>query len=279
MKKRIFSLLLVFCLAVPALFLGGCQKSLNVNEVLGVCGDALKNTFEHVLTDKTDLSTHKNVTMTKTVLSEEYDDAGVLETSTTVVKTYQRKGNGLDTVYVETTQTTTKNYEEGELLEEEVTVQKDIYTKIVTSGVTTYHKLTEYTNADNETTKYVGATYTESLFLTTVYNLSEDVMDEIADLYPGTELVLIVSIAEFEAKGNDQEGKFELSYALSEYYNGRIQETKMNGSMEYKDAKIANGSSRNERYYNGILNDVEEESTVVEYSSEITAPTSLEDYV
>ena len=95
MKKKIFSLLLVLCLAVPALLLGGCEKDLTIQEYTDYSKNALTNTYNHVLTDKNDLSTQKDFKMTATTVTKRYDETGKLVETTTIIETQERKGQGV----------------------------------------------------------------------------------------------------------------------------------------------------------------------------------------
>lgn len=279
MKKKIFSLLLVICLAVPALILGGCEKSLNFNEYSNYSTQALKNSYNYILTDKNDLTTHGDFTFTKTEVNKTYEEEQLVETVTTTT-TQQRKGQGTDTVYVVTTEVKTSEYNDGtQQYDETTTITKEIYTKIVTDDVTTYHKLREYTNANGETTKSVTGTYLETVYITTVYNLSEDAFDEISELHPNTEFALIVMIGEYQAKGDENHGVFELTYSATEYRSKVVIETEMVGEFEYKDAKLYKGCQTNTTYSNDVTTAQSEQSYLVEYTCEVTTPTSLADYV
>ena len=201
MKKRIFSLLLVLCVGVTALLMSGCQKNLNFEEYSKYSEQALINTYNCLLTEKEDLSSHGDFTYTEKSELKSYEGE-VLQSQSTTKDTYQRKGQGLDTVLVVTTENETKTYNEGtQQYDVSTTKTVDIYTKIVTEGVTTYHRLREYTNAEGEVDKYIYTTYlTEELYISAVYNVSEDVMDEISEAHPDGEIVLYSTIGEMKAK-------------------------------------------------------------------------------
>ena len=281
MKKKIFSLLLVFCLAVPALLLGGCEKSLNYNQYAEFSAQALKNSYNHILTDKEDLSTQSDFTLTNTTVNKEYDENGVLVEKTTITETHQRKGQGANTVYVITTVNKISTYnEETEKFDEETTTTKDIYTKIVNGELTTYHKLREYTNNEGEVNKSKVAVYTESLYIAAVYNLSDEVFDDLSDLNPSGEMVLITALGEFEAKGDKNHGVMEFTYSSTNYdnYDNVIEKEEIKGEFEYKDAKLYKGTQESKSYYNDVLAAAYEKTMVVEYSCQVSAPTSLDAY-
>lgn len=282
MKKKIFSLLLVLCLAVPALLLGGCEKDLTIQEYTDYSKNALTNTYNHVLTDKNDLSTQKDFKMTATTVTKRYDETGKLVETTTIIETQERKGQGADTVYVVTTvnksslfNVLTEQYDENQ------TTTKEIYTKMTTAQVVTYHKLREYTDKAGVVTKSVSGTYTEDLFVTTVYNLSAEAMDDIADIHISGEAMLIVLIGEVEAKGNESKGTLKLNYSATEYdsYDDIIEEEQMIVSCSYKDNKLASTSQITKSLENNVLQSEAERVMQVEYSANVSAPASLADYV
>lgn len=282
MKKKVFSLLLVLCLGATAILMGGCQKNLNFKEYSDYSEKALINTYNYVLTEKDDLSTHGDFTYTETSVLKSYEE-DILIGQTTTKETHQRKGKEADTVYVVTTENETKTYNKvTEEYEVETTKTVDIYTKIVTADVTTYHRLREYTNAEGEVDKYVYTTYlSEELYVAAIYDLSEEIMDEISEAHPDGEIVLYTTIGEFEAKGDKEKGSAKISFDITSYdsYSKAVEKQEMSACYSYEDAKLIGGESSTKMYENGKLASESDKNVNISYSCDVTVPTSIEAYL
>ena len=280
MKKKIL-FALTACLVMSLTLLTGCVKVITLAQYSALSEKALENTFNHILTTKNDLSTQQDFKVSKISSEKEYDENGKYEEERTV-KTYSRKGQGENTVFVIRTEDTTYSWDE------ESSSYKTTHTEIT---IETYAKVNEgyywleehYLSTTMMWTKYIRQTYsTVDAFKTAVYNQSQNAFKVADDIYADSEVFMISQISNSEAT---DEG--EITKLFIDFYSSGLNTSSSASSLnkqnicfiyELKDEKLHQMSMHTTIYSNGVLNSEESESVSVEYTSQAAIPTDLDEF-
>lgn len=282
MKKKLIIPAVATCLIVPA-FLTGCAGSaMSFGDYMTSAGNALQNSFNHIVTEKDDLSTQQNFKFTASMNSDMYEDGEIARKGAETI-TYERSGQGANTVFVITEVYSEEEFDEdGESLGVEETTVVTTYTKFVEGSTTNYYML-EKTLVDDDWSYEIVETFADSTaFIQAVYDVTLDIFEEITEeLYGGPEMLeaLILSGgAQVEGDANNCSASIAFDQASFDSYDAEIQRMSGTTTIKIKDGKLSECSGSMEASYNGKLVTKVSGSTSLVYSASVSAPTSIDDY-
>ena len=280
MKKKIF-IAVTACLLMSVMLFTGCVRVITFGQYLTLSDKALENSYNHILTNKTDLSTQKDFKVSLIETEKVYDEEGKYEEEKTV-KTYSRKGQGENTVFVIRTEERETSWDE------QSSSYKNTYTEIT---IETYAKINDnyylleehYVSTTMMWTKYIKTPYLSvDAFKTAVYNQSKVAFSKVNDIHAGEEMVLIATVANAEAT---EEGK--LTKLFIDYYTSSVNTSSSVSSLnkqnmcvifELEDEKLHRMSMDTTMHSNGVLVNERSESVNVTYSSDAAIPADLDEF-
>lgn len=276
MKKFI---LMSFMLVLSCVFvLTGCMRNMTIQEFEKASSKALENTYEILLTDKTNLSTHGDFTLVENITEKNYNQSNQTWETSNTITTIKRAGKGTNTIFEKTEYTKTDGGLGG--IEEKTT--KYIYTAISSGGNTTYYILKEF-KANNETeVKTIHKTFlSEALFINEVYGLvANNLMEELYEkFYFGTGFLALATGFQPEIKGNQSNCQFKMTYSTSELNSSNLIE-RATGTLkiELKNSKFDTHVTSIEEFENGIKIAYSETTTKLSYSADISRIENLDAY-
>ena len=282
MKKKLIIPAVATCLIVPA-FLTGCAGSaMSFGDYMTNAGNALQNSFNHIVTEKEDLSTQQNFKFTTSMNNEMYEDGEIAMKMAETI-TYERSGQGANTVFVITEVSSSEAFDEdGESLGVEETTVVTTYTKFVEGSTTNYYML-EKTLVDEDWSYEIVETFADSTaFIQEVYDVTLDIFEDITeDLYGGPDMLeaLIISGgAQVEGDANNCSASITFDQASFDSYDAAVQRMSGTTTMKIKDGKLSENSGSMEMSYNGKLVTKVSGSSSLVYSASVSAPTSIDDY-
>ena len=280
MKKKIF-IVVTACLLMSVMLFTGCVRVITFGQYLTLSDKALENSYNHILTNKTDLSTQKDFKVSLIETEKVYDEEGKYEEEKTV-KTYSRKGQGENTVFVIRTEERETSWDE------QSSSYKNTYTEIT---IETYAKINDnyylleehYVSTTMMWTKYIKTPYLSvDAFKTAVYNQTKTAFSKVDDIHAGEEMVLIATVANAEAT---EEGK--LTKLFIDYYTSSVNTSSSVSSLnkqnmcvifELEDEKLHRMSMDTTMHSNGVLVNETSESVNVTYSSDAAIPADLDEF-
>lgn len=280
MKKKIF-IAVTACLLMSVMLFTGCVRVITFGQYLTLSDKALENSYNHILTNKTDLSTQKDFKVSVIETEKVYDEEGKYEEEKTV-KTYSRKGQGENTVFVIRTEERETSWDE------QSSSYKNTYTEIT---IETYAKINDnyylleehYVSTTMMWTKYIKTPYLSvDAFKTAVYNQTKTAFSKADDIHADGEMFLITTVANAEAT---EEG--DLTKLFIDYYYSSANTSSQTASLvkqnicavyELKDEKLHRMSMDTTMHSNGVLVNETSESVNVTYSSDASLPADLDEF-
>lgn len=278
--KKIATMFLTCSLACLFLFTG-CIKNMSTQDFEKASNRALENTYEILLTDKTNLSTHGDFTLVNSTIENNYNEDNQVWEVSNQITTIKRVGKGVNTIFEKTEYVKTDDGLGG--IQE--TTTKLIYTAIYSGGETNYYILKEFNANDEEVVKSIYKTYlTESSFINDVYNLvANNLMQDLYKKFYFSGENILLSLAtgvQPVIKGNQSNCQFSMSYNLSNFDNSShiIERSKGSLKINLKDSKFDKYKATTEEFENGIKYSSSVITTEITYSADLSRVESIDFY-
>lgn len=279
MGKNKFWMLSVATLMICMFLFAGCSTNLTDLQYEKASDKALNNTYNVLVSDKSDLSTHGDFTYVNKSTSSQFNVEKNIWETTESVETYKRAGKGSSTIFEITEY---QKSDDGLGVTDEITT-KYIYTAITSEDTTNYYILKEYKENDEEVVKTIYKTFVdESEFVKAVYEkVAKELMKEIYNsFYYGGEKMLYSLLSNPEIKGTEDNCTFTLNFNSDQYSSSSyiIERDETEIFIEIKDAKFDNLKTTYSEYECGEKTQVSEVVLNLSYSAEISKISSIDAY-